>query len=116
MPSVTGSMSYASLHRVLRRTGFVVLFSILPMNGTASGAVPASTQEHQHPSAVGEKLGTVHFDNSCSAAAKPQFDRAVALLHSFEFSQAITGFNQTLLTDRNCTIAYWGIALSRWGN
>src|SRR5687767_1401447 len=73
-------------------------------------------QGTQSGAAWGEKLGTVHFENSCSAAAQPQFDRAVALLHSFEFGQAIAAFTDTLKTDPRCAMAQWGIALSRWGN
>ena len=49
-------------------------------------SVPGAAQEHAHAS---EKLGTVHFATSCSAAAQPTFDRAVTLLHSFEFGSAI---------------------------
>jgi hypothetical protein len=71
-------------------------------------------QEHQHPPS--EKLGTVHFSTSCNEAAQKQFDRAVALLHSFQFSRAIQGFNATLKTDSTCGVAYWGIALSQWSN
>jgi hypothetical protein len=78
-------------------------------------ATSAAAQEHDHGGAV-EKLGTVHFPTSCSAAAQPTFDRAVALLHSFEFGRAIAGFEATLKTDPSCTMSYWGIALSRWGN
>ena len=63
-----------------------------------------------------EKLGTVSFETSCSAAAQPQFNRAVALLHSFEFGRAIEAFSATLTTDPSCAMAEWGIALSRWGN
>jgi len=71
-------------------------------------------QEHQHRS--GEKLGTVHFATSCNAGAQKEFDRAVALLHSFQFSRAIEGFNAVLGEDATCGIAYWGIALSDWSN
>src|SRR5215469_1521340 len=72
-------------------------------------------QEHHHGTA-NEKLGTVHFSTSCNEAAQKQFDRAVALLHSFQFSRAIQGFNATLKTDSTCGVAYWGIALSQWSN
>lgn len=72
-------------------------------------------QEHQHFSAP-EKLGTVRFATSCKPAAQKQFDRGVALLHSFEFSRAIDGFNTALKADSSCAIAYWGIALSHWSN
>src|SRR3954471_19530517 len=79
-------------------------------------AATAAAQEHEHGGAAGEKLGTVHFATSCSATAQPAFDHAVALLHSFEFGRAIAGFEATLKADPSCTMSYWGIALSRWGN
>ena len=76
----------------------------------------AAAQEHSHLGGSDAKLGTVHFQTSCSAPAQSQFDRAVALLHSFEFAAAIAGFEATLAADPSCGIAQWGIALSRWGN
>jgi hypothetical protein len=78
--------------------------------------VTASAQEHSHLGGAEAKLGTVHFQTSCSPKAQPDFDRAVALLHSFEFGPAISTFNAALAADRQCSIANWGIALSRWGN
>jgi len=77
-------------------------------------ASSSRAQEHQHGS--GEKLGTVHFATSCNEAAQKEFNRAVALLHSFQFSRAIEGFKATLGEDATCGIAYWGIALSDWSN
>jgi hypothetical protein len=71
-------------------------------------------QEHQHGN--GEKLGEVHFTTSCDEPAQHDFDRAVALLHSFQFNSAIEGFNAVLSEDPSCAIAYWGIALSDWSN
>jgi hypothetical protein len=71
--------------------------------------------QHDHAPAA-EKLGTVVFATSCSAAAQPQFNRAVALLHSFEFQRAIDAFGATLKADPSCAMAEWGIALSRWSN
>jgi tetratricopeptide (TPR) repeat protein len=73
-----------------------------------------AAQEHSHP--TGEKLGTVHFATSCSATAQPVFDRAVSLLHSFEFGPAIAAFDETLTLDPSCAISEWGVALSRWSN
>ena len=69
-------------------------------------------QEHQQGN--GEKLGAVHFATSCNEAAQMEFNRAVALLHSFQFSRAIDGFDVVLEDDPTCAIAYWGIALSDW--
>jgi tetratricopeptide (TPR) repeat protein len=73
-----------------------------------------NAQQHVHPQ--GERLGTVHFVTSCTETAQPQFDRAVALLHSFEFGAAIKAFEDTLAGDPSCAMTQWGIALSRWGN
>jgi tetratricopeptide (TPR) repeat protein len=72
------------------------------------------TQAHHNASA--ENLGTVNFSTSCNSAAQPQFNRAVALMHSFQFARAIEAFNVILVSDPSCAIAYWGIALSNWGN
>lgn len=66
--------------------------------------------------APAEKLGAVHFATSCAPATAGGFDRAMALLHSFEFGPAITAFNGVLAQDPNCAMAYWGIALARWQN
>jgi tetratricopeptide (TPR) repeat protein len=77
-------------------------------------ASPSMAQEHQH--GTGEKLGAVHFATSCSGVAQRDMNRAVALLHSFQFSRAIDGFNEVLGEDATCAIAYWGIALSDWRN
>jgi hypothetical protein len=71
-------------------------------------------QEHQH--GTDEKLGAVHFSTSCNGSAQNDINRAVALLHSFQFSRAIDDFKVALGTDATCAIAYWGIALSDWGN
>jgi hypothetical protein len=77
-------------------------------------AASCLAQQHQHGN--GEKLGEVHFAISCNEVAQKDFNRAVALLHSFQFSRAIQGFNSVLGEDPTCGIAYWGIALSDWSN
>jgi tetratricopeptide (TPR) repeat protein len=71
-------------------------------------------EAHHHDG--GDRLGDVHFATSCARATTKDFDRAVALLHSFEFGKAIAGFQTVLKVDPACTIAYWGIGLSQWGN
>ncbi|HSE95414.1 MAG TPA: hypothetical protein VLD61_05950 [Methylomirabilota bacterium] len=63
-----------------------------------------------------EKLGRVNFPTSCSAAVQPQFDRAVALLHSFWFGHAIKGFTDVAQADPTCGIAHWGAAVAWLGN
>ena len=73
-----------------------------------------STQAHEHTAP--EKLGKVHFENSCKAEVGPAFDRGVALLHSFSFSTAKKAFEGVLAADPACAIAHWGIAMTHWGN
>jgi carboxylesterase type B len=58
----------------------------------------------------------VHFETSCAPAVALEFDRAVALLHSFEFGASIRGFERVIASDPSCAMAYWGLALSRWTN
>src|SRR4030095_15668596 len=94
----------------------------MSLHSFATSAVVASAltfgiqhaQDHVHSS--DEKLGTVTFETSCTSPAQTQFNRAVALLHSFEFPRAIDAFGATLTADSSCAIAEWGIALSRWSN
>ena len=74
-------------------------------------------QAHTHPApAAGETLGTVHFPTSCQPGVAQQFDRAVALLHSFEFGASVRAFGEVASADPTCAMAHWGIALSRWSN
>jgi len=63
-----------------------------------------------------EKLGKVHFAVSCLPATQPQFDRAVAMLHSFWYPQGFNAFTEITKSDPGCAMAYWGMAISRRGN
>jgi hypothetical protein len=82
----------------------------------AQVAAPPPAHDHVHPTSGTERLGTVHFETSCAKAAQPPFDRAVSLLHSFEFGPAIAAFEEALKTDPACAMTQWGIALSHWSN
>ena len=68
------------------------------------------TAQHSHPAP--EQLGSVQFTISCDTAVQSQFRRAVALLHSFAYSEAEKQFRQVLVVDPACAIAHWGIAMS----
>jgi len=63
-----------------------------------------------------EKLGSVHFPTSCSPAVQPQFERAVALLHSFWFSEGLKAFGAIAESDPGCAMAHWGTAMLTFGN
>ncbi|HKA64913.1 MAG TPA: hypothetical protein VKD00_04195, partial [Methyloceanibacter sp.] len=63
-----------------------------------------------------EELGRVMFQTSCTPQAHAQFERALAMLHSFFFPETIKAFSAVAETDPNCAIAYWGIAVSQRPN
>lgn len=88
--------------------------ALLSLCSAISGA---AAQEHAHPNApAAEQLGAVHFPTSCAPGVALAFDRAVALLHSFEFGAAIRAFSQVAAADSSCAMAHWGVAMSRWSN
>ena len=62
------------------------------------------------------ELGKVSFSTSCNRKVQPQFDRAVAMLHSFWFQQGEKAFREVLERDPSCAIANWGIASILIGN
>jgi len=74
--------------------------------------MPKAQEPEQHKHEMGEKLGRVNFTVSCNNAAQPQFNRAVALLHSFWYEKAEKAFVDVTKTDPKCGMAYWGIAMS----
>src|SRR5262245_61346291 len=76
----------------------------------------AAAAQHDQHAVPGDKLGTVNFATSCKAETRTDFNRGVALLHSFEYRPAMETFNKVLSVDPGCAIAYWGIALCQWGN
>jgi hypothetical protein len=59
-----------------------------------------------------EKLGTVHFPISCAPAVQADFERAVALLHSFWYEEAVKAFTAATTADATCAMGYWGVAMS----
>jgi len=79
-------------------------------------AIPARAQHEHYGAVVAETLGTVEFPTSCRPETRAGFNRAVALLHSFEFRAAIAGFDTVLAADPGCAMAHWGRALAFWGN
>lgn len=63
-----------------------------------------------------DMIGQAHFPTSCSAEAQAHFDRAITLLHSFWFSEALKAFDIVLGEEPSCAMGYWGIAMSLRGN
>ena len=86
------------------------VFLFLPILALAPSCFAQNEPHHHHDS--GEKLGTVSFPVSCTAATQAQFERGMALLYSFEYETAINQFEEIQKKDPACAMAYWGQAMS----
>src|SRR6266852_5249322 len=63
-----------------------------------------------------EKLGRVSFPTSCDPKVQADFERGVAMLHSYWFLYARRTFEGILQRDPACAMAYWGVAMDILGN
>jgi tetratricopeptide (TPR) repeat protein len=81
---------------------------LLAISCVVALVVPAAAQQ--------EKLGKVTFPTSCDAKVQAQFERGVAMLHSYWFTEARKVFERVLQQDPTCAIAYWGLAVNYLGN
>jgi hypothetical protein len=70
-----------TLGRTRQIPGIKLLAAVILTVAAARGMA----QEHRDGN--GEKLGAVHFATSCDEVAQMEFNRAIALLHSFQFSR-----------------------------
>jgi tetratricopeptide (TPR) repeat protein len=79
--------------------------------GLSFSALQAQEMHRHDPT---EKLGQVNFPVTCSAAAQKQFNRAMALQHSFQYQEAEEAFSEVSATDPSCAMCYWGVAMSNY--
>jgi len=80
------------------------------------GAAPAPAQDHAHRPGDTETVGLVSFPVSCAPSVATEFERAVAMLHSFWFAEAAAAFRSISAEDPTCAMAYWGLAMTEMGN
>ena len=78
-----------------------------------SASLRLAAQEHQHDLSA-EEVGSVQFATSCSKTVELSFNRAVALLHSFQYEQAREAFNEIFKKDPSCAMAQWGVAMTHY--
>jgi hypothetical protein len=74
----------------------------------------ALSQEEHHHALSEEEVGSVHFLTSCSLGLAENFNRAVALLHSFQYEQARQAFTEISNRSPQCAMAKWGVAMSHY--
>src|SRR6185436_11324017 len=72
--------------------------------------------DHAGHGGAGDLYGRVHFPTSCAPAAQAEFDRAVAMLHSFFYPETEKAFRAVAEKDPSCAMAYWGLAISQRPN
>jgi tetratricopeptide (TPR) repeat protein len=70
---------------------------------------PATVRAAEFPPA---QLGKVNFPTSCSPQAQPTMEKAVALLHSFQYQESEQTFIEAAQQDSHCAMAYWGKAMA----
>jgi len=78
----------------------------------AVGGDPAAAQTGHE----GHEFGSVHFEISCSTDSQQQFDRAVAMLHSFFYPETDKAFKAIAAKEPACAMAQWGVAISQRPN
>jgi tetratricopeptide (TPR) repeat protein len=88
-----------------------VLFVFLALFATTSFA---DDQSQHHEDLTESQLGTVHFPTTCTESVQKNFERGVALLHSFWYEEAQKQFEQVAQDDPHCAMAHWGISMSVW--
>jgi tetratricopeptide (TPR) repeat protein len=112
--------------RALRCCGVALMLSAWLAVGTAAVAQHerassepekpnyAAVAQHEHAGGGTEKVGTVQFATSCSAEVQGEFNRAVAMLHSFWYQKSAETFAGVARRDPGCAMAEWGVAMSHY--
>jgi tetratricopeptide (TPR) repeat protein len=70
--------------------------------------------EGHHHALTEEELGSVHFSTSCTKTMEAGFNRAVAMLHSFQYEDSSQAFEAISVQDPACAMAQWGVAMSHY--
>ena len=71
-----------------------------------AGCGSGSSPERDDP------LGRAAFEVSCTEAAQREFSDAVSLLHHMTYPQARQAFEHVAVTDPDCAMAHWGVAMT----
>ena len=93
------------------------VISLLAASVIFYASTAASHQMHSHRApalAAPLDVGEVDFETSCTPKVARDFNRAVALLHSFAYIASEKAFGDVAATDPSCAMAYWGVAMSNY--
>jgi len=64
--------------------------------------------------AAPDQFGSTSFESSCPEEVRSDFNLAVALLHSFEYTEAEKVFAKVIDQSPRCAMAYWGAAMANF--
>ena len=92
----------------MRALLLAIVVSILPLTRALQA------QEHHHDAGMRPPadIGRVAFPISCTPASRREFERGMALLHSFWYEEAGKAFQAAAVADMTCGMAHWGHAMS----
>jgi hypothetical protein len=86
--------------------GLAIALAVMP-------AVALAAEHDEHAHGASGDFGRVHFHTSCKPEVRPDFERAVAMLHSFAYSNSAQAFREIAAQDPGCAgIAQWGVAMT----
>ena len=100
-----------------------IAITILPILSIISGCQNKTSKTNQELASInllrgdiilcnGNSFGEVNFSLSGKYFVRDTFNLAVSLLHSFEYPEAEKAFVRVLEADPECSMAYWGVAMS----
>ncbi len=84
---------------------FLSLFLFISCQNQST-APPDTSQENGH------QLGQIYLEVTGDPEAQAHFKKGLLLLHSFEFDDAATAFDEALAIDSNFVMATWGKAMT----
>ena len=94
---------------IVRRTARCLLVASFAVCISSSGNAQTTNEARAHRM---QAVGRVHFEVATNAPAAAAFDHAIALLHSFEYSDAADPFRLAQRRDPALALAYYGEALT----
>jgi len=96
----------------VRTLALLAGFAVAGLTPNSPAAAPASTDAAAP--ALGDlgRVGTIRFPTSCDPAVQGEFERGVALLHSFFYEEARRVFTRVAGKDPGCAMAWWGVAMT----
>ncbi|MHB0972401.1 MAG: tetratricopeptide repeat protein [Thermoanaerobaculia bacterium] len=92
------------------RTLLAAIVLCIPVALYADHSTEHASHSHGEPD-LGN-IGKAHLATSCNDAAQQEFDRGVALMHSFWYREAEKSFRKAAAADAKCGMAWWGVAMA----